>query len=314
MAKIIPACISGEENLLVVIIDCNPVWWGRRQQQAAEPAQIVLSHCLDAIQVFVNSYLMLSHKNRVAVIASHTSKTHFLYPKNMADPRLDQRRGEDGRYEQFATVDDTVVEEIKQFMTSDTTSRELKTDTLLAGSLAVALCYVHRLEKEYQAGQQLNSRVLVIKAAEDSPSQYMNLMNVIFTAQKQNVVIDACILDKESGLLQQASDITGGIYLKIPQMSGLLQYLLWVFLPDLTMREVMALPPKVQVDYRAACFCHRTLIDIGYVCSVCLSIFCSFSPICSTCETAFKLAKPPMFKSKKKKRSLQNGGPSTSLL
>ena len=38
----------------------------------------------------------------------------------MADPRLDQRRGEDGRYEQFATVDDTVVEEIKQFMTSGT--------------------------------------------------------------------------------------------------------------------------------------------------------------------------------------------------
>eukprot|EP00058_Branchiostoma_floridae_P020180 XP_002605670.1 hypothetical protein BRAFLDRAFT_77919 [Branchiostoma floridae] len=86
----------------------------------ALPAKIVLSHCLDVIQVFVNSYLMLSHKNRVAVIASHTSKTHFLYPKNMADPRLDQRRGEDGRYEQFATVDDTVVEEIKQFMTSGT--------------------------------------------------------------------------------------------------------------------------------------------------------------------------------------------------
>ena len=45
----------------------------------------------------------------------------------------------------------------------------------------------------------------------------------------------------------------------------------WVFLPDPTARERLTLPPKVQVDYRAACFCHRNLIDIGYVCSVCLS-------------------------------------------
>ena len=42
----------------------------------------------------------------------------------------------------------------------------------------------------------------------------------------QSVVVDACVLDNESGLLQQACDITGGIYLKIPQLAGLLQYLM----------------------------------------------------------------------------------------
>ena len=45
----------------------------------------------------------------------------------------------------------------------------------------------------------------------------------------------------------------------------------WVFLPEPSTRKKLTLPPKVQVDYRAACFCHRNLIDIGYVCSVCLS-------------------------------------------
>lgn len=79
----------------------------------------------------------------------------------------------------------------------------------------------------------------VIKAAEDSTLQYMNFMNVVFAAQKkvgylddrlntqiwcvvmdsgiqkmiikfllypfflQNVLIDACMLDTDSGLLQQ---------------------------------------------------------------------------------------------------------------
>lgn len=45
----------------------------------------------------------------------------------------------------------------------------------------------------------------------------------------------------------------------------------WVFLPDPATRQKLVLPPAVRVDYRAACFCHRELIDIGYVCSVCLS-------------------------------------------
>lgn len=64
--------------------------------------------------------------------------------------------------------------------------------------------------------------------------------------------------------------------------------------------------PKAQVDFRAACFCHRQLIDIGYVCSVCLSVFCSFTPICSTCDCNFefdlnilKLGKKIDFNSKK---------------
>lgn len=102
----------------------------------------------------------------------------------------------------------------------------------------------------------------------------------------------------------QACDITGGLYLKVPQMPSLLQYLLWVFLPDQDQRSQLILPPPIHVDYRAACFCHRSLIEIGYVCSVCLSIFCNFSPICTTCETAFKISLPPVLKAKKKKQKV----------
>lgn len=56
----------------------------------------------------------------------------------------------------------------------------------------------------------------------------MNYMNVFFTAQKQNVVIDVCALDQHLSLLQQGCDITNGLYLKVPQLQGLLQYLLVV--------------------------------------------------------------------------------------
>lgn len=66
----------------------------------------------------------------------------------------------------------------------------------------------------------------MVTGSGDSASQYMNYMNVFFTAQKQNVVIDVCSLDQHLSLLQQGCDITSGLYLKVPQVQGLLQYLL----------------------------------------------------------------------------------------
>ena len=45
----------------------------------------------------------------------------------------------------------------------------------------------------------------------------------------------------------------------------------WAFLPEPSVRDMLVLPSAVHIDYRAACFCHRTLVDIGFVCSVCLS-------------------------------------------
>lgn len=92
----------------------------------------------------------------------------------------------------------------------------------------------------------------------------------------------------DSSLLQQASYLTNGFYFKVPQISGLLNYLLWLFLPDVSTRKMLVYPPNSQVDFRAACFCHQKVIDVGYVCSVCLSVFCSFTPICTTCNCNFR--------------------------
>ncbi|NXJ94225.1 TF2H3 factor, partial [Corythaixoides concolor] len=286
-----------ELSLLVIVIDTNPIWWGKK---ALGEAEFTLSKCIDAAMVLGNSHLFMNRTNRLAVIASHTQESRFLYPgKRWAFGDLFGDGGssmesncsgsKDGKYELLTAINDAIAEEIKDLMTK-TDMRGQQTETLLAGSLAKALCCI--------------LLITVIKAAEDSALQYMNFMNVIFAAQKQSILIDACVLDSDSGLLQQACDITGGIYLKVPHMPSLLQYLLWVFLPDQEQRSQLVLPPPIHVDYRAACFCHRNLIEIGYVCSVCLSIFCNFSPICSTCETAFKISLPPVMKAKKKKLKL----------
>lgn len=161
-------------------------------------------------------------------------------------------------------------------------------EPLISGALALALCRINRKKEDFQS-----SRVVIITPTSDHPffltSQYMNFMNCFFTSQKMDVVIDVATAnteaeDSSNSILRQACDITGGTYLSISNYKALLQYLMWVLLPDCETRKSLVLPEKIPVGSRAACFCHRTLIDIGYVCSVCLSVFCTFSPICSTCK------------------------------
>ncbi|XP_055386299.1 general transcription factor IIH subunit 3 [Condylostylus longicornis] len=278
-------------SLLVIILDTNP------SQRIIRQNPHHLTQCLDSIVAFGNAHLMQKAQNKLAVLACHHHATEYLYP--MPGKPLEIRQT-DGQYELFTLVEKTIKMNLAKIIN---TVPKINTpcESLLAGSVAMALCYIARINRTKQPGVKLNSRILVLTGSNECASQYMAYMNTFFTAQKQGVVLDVCALDKSLSLLQQGCDITGGQYLRLPILDGLLQYLLWVFLSEPQTRSKLVLPPKTKVDYRAACFCHRELIDIGYVCSVCLSIFCKFSPICTTCHTVFKNPAPLAVKTKKKK-------------
>jgi len=163
----------------------------------------------------------------------------------------------------------------------------------------------------------LTSRILILSASPDNSAQYIPTMNAIFAAQRLGIPIDVLTLASASTFLQQAADATGGIHLaRTTQAShaGLLQTLMLGFLPDPTARQNLILPAQSSgssaggVDFRAACFCHRRIVDVGFVCSICLSIFCEPVPdgTCLTCGSHLALAsygrKPAVVPRKKKKR------------
>jgi transcription initiation factor TFIIH subunit 3 len=167
--------------------------------------------------------------------------------------------------------------------------------TQIAGSLTTALTYINQqtllvsppregMEITLQTTQtavkseqkKLISRLLVVSVSSDLADQYISVMNSIFAAQRLQIPVDVLKLAGTTTFLQQASDATDGIYLApepedLKGGAGLLQYLMMGFLPDATSRQFLNLPGKTDVDFRAACFCHRKVVDIGYVCSVCLS-------------------------------------------
>ncbi|XP_063930293.1 general transcription factor IIH subunit 3-like [Zophobas morio] len=250
-----------ERELLLLIVDVNPYAWSNSKLLE----KISLEKFLDTILVFINSYLLLSHGNLLAVVASHNQSCTILFPEgsNAADSLLLFKAKADNFNAKHS---------------------------LLAAALGKSLCYIHRFRNN-EKFQELLSRILLLTVSEDHSVQYLSIMNSIYAAEKLKIPIDCCVIsENDSGFLQQASTLTKGLYYKV-DLNGskyLLQYLLTIFLPSVELRKDLRLPIQKEVDFRASCFCHNQVISLGFVCSVCLSVYCGDVPICSTCQSRFR--------------------------
>lgn len=266
---------------LYVIIDCCP-------SISVNQRQFV--KWLDSIVTFCNSHLMVDEKNELTLIASFVSSNKVILSTKDGINPAKSIIPKNGQFEKFAFVTEIVrsgiIELVKEHQDA------VPGDCALASAIGISLCRIQR-------NKGLPSRIMIVSCSMQSGSyakQYMNLMNSFFAAQKMNIPIDGCVYMKEDSkrgsVLEQGCDLTGGHFLNVPDIAGNLEYLIWIYLPSATIRETLLLPERRKANHRAVCFCHRNIIDIGYVCSVCLSIFCTFSPICSSCQTHFKIQVP----------------------
>lgn len=145
----------------------------------------------------------------------------------------------------------------------------------LSHMLSMILCQ-HNARKSNSAVK--TAVVVVNDGMATSSSQYVQLMNALFEAQKNDIKINVVDLvkdnaqDYDSVLLKQAASITAGFYIKAHSDKEIIPILL-NFAPDLSAsaRSVLNVPKQENVDFRGSCFCHGKVVDLGYVCSVCLS-------------------------------------------
>ena len=112
---------------------------------------------------------------------SHYRK--FLYPSEDGNSQKCQRAGQ---YDMFAKVDADIRHGLGELISNDTADHaSTKSDSLLGGAMARALCFIHRVQRELGISHQLKPRILVVSGSCDSALQYMTFMNVFFTAQKE---------------------------------------------------------------------------------------------------------------------------------
>nr|POF02401.1 rna polymerase ii transcription factor b subunit 4 [Quercus suber] len=253
------------------------------------------------------------------------------------------------KYRPFAQTEHALLSGLRRLM-GRTTGEAISASpsTMLAGALTLALAHISKQSvalpdsnttshfnysdptavgsnelsadpARSRASLSLTARILVLSVSGDLADRYIEIMNCIFACQRMGVPIDVLKLAGDPVFLQQAADTTGGIYMSLDADSraGLLQYLMFAFLPDQTARQHLIVPGEGEgVDFRAACFCHKRVVDVGFVCSICLSIFCE--PIadgtCLLCGSQLTLANYGQKsivvakKKKKKKKVLENGG------
>ncbi|VDD81911.1 unnamed protein product [Mesocestoides corti] len=291
-------------ELLVVAIDLTPVWWGTYAHE-----NLILPTFIESILAFVNVHLMLSPLNEVAIIGVTPERTEFLWPSPTPIEEFELQPSQYGQYEALTVLGETVRRKVNKLVSScESLNCTVTFSGAVIKALCYFMRRCRELRptvalptnsESTTVGDDLGSllrdnfhaRILVVRAAEDTAAQYLALMNAVFTAQKLRVPIDACIIPpttmshntddplrqssttlqeaSHSSLFQQAADLTGGIYLRVPRPAGLLQYLISVFLPRSGLRSQLILPDSrsasTGVDFRAACFCHRKLVDLAYL-------------------------------------------------
>ncbi|KYR02238.1 general transcription factor IIH [Tieghemostelium lacteum] len=278
-----------DTSLLVIIVDTNIYSWGNRILQMSNKTESTSSTKLGSsligfntfvehLMVFINLHLMLNQENQIAVISSQIGEARFLFP----EPHQSQSTKSEQK-----SIQNIILGKLLHLDTTIKETNQESTSSNFSAALSLSLCYINRIKKEVPI---IRPRIFVLNISPDASSQYISVMNCIFSAQKQSIPLDTCILSQQdSTFLQQASHLTNGIYLKPQRQENLSQYLISTFLMDTYSRKLLQCPTLKSVDYRATCFCHKRIVDIGFVCSVCLSIFCSYSSSCSTCGTKFSL-------------------------
>jgi transcription initiation factor TFIIH subunit 3 len=187
--------------LLVVALDTNP-----SQSILRKNPELLTSTIINSVTAFANAHLMQNPQNKLAFVACHHHTSKFLFPST--EKTLEVRQI-DGQYEYFTFVEKSIKTNLAELL--KTSPKQVNSsESMIAGCLAMILCYIVRTKRAQPPGSHLNCRILVVTGSEDSASQYMTYMNVFFTAQKEKVVIDICALDDTLVLLQQGCDISGG--------------------------------------------------------------------------------------------------------
>jgi transcription initiation factor TFIIH subunit 3 len=135
--------------------------------------------------------------------------------------------------------------------------------------LGRALC-MHREQR---------ARILIFTLREEDKREYLRYLKCMFTAQRFKTRIDAfCLLGNQ--MISQCCASSNGRYSASEEEC--LRFLISLLGSDEGGRP-MSFPTK--------CYCHNRVILLGLVCPICLSVYCSFLPVCKRCKSKFSFIK-----------------------
>ena len=254
-----------EENgeHVVMIVDCSMHSWSKvgelAEQEVPPGRRCNVTLAIESCYVLESAIRLFHADNRTTIIAATGS------PKKLP------------------TVSDLINE-----VTNDPVS--------IVKALTIGLCIINRDAKE-RSSSTTETRIVLITATPISAYDFVTCMNCAFAAQKLGIVIDVFDYSQSTTPeLLQLVHHTNGWYLALSPKDGqqgvLAHALLSNFSASASARKYITPPSCPATDTKTICFCHqKNLISLGYVCSVCLHVFCERKNICRACNSRVLLKK-----------------------
>lgn len=222
-----------------------------------------ISSVLNDLLVFFNLFINTTCGNRIKVIAGK----RVLYDSDS--------RG---------------VDEFVGMLLAELQSEERPADMNLAADFAFALLVINSLAPS-AAGNE--GRVLLISVPKYRPKSYCNYIKCIFSAKKLAVPVDCLSLAEENKFMRQLAGILNGSIFspkkavlpngRIEIDNGENQIFAYLLSTISMNKEIEG----GNVTYEGLCLCHNSSIQVGYLCPICLGIYCKFVPVCRHCKTRF---------------------------
>uniref|UniRef100_A0A0R3RG88 General transcription factor IIH subunit 3 n=1 Tax=Elaeophora elaphi TaxID=1147741 RepID=A0A0R3RG88_9BILA len=254
-------------SCLSIVVDCDARHWGELAEK--ENNVKVISTLIHSITSYITTHMSLSASNRVVVIGVDEALSELTIYSTNTSTDIDMTL--------------SVKTALRNALKKSASSTSVSESAVFAPAIATAICHIFRYKNEVDNG---DGHILIINIGSDLLGEHNILMNIFFAAHKHNILIDVANIGETSPILQQASDITGGTYFNLKKPKQLLEYTTCFTLGRASVRSAFLSPSSsTSVDYRASCHCHGAPVSIGWVCSVCLSVQCHFSPICPACKS-----------------------------
>ena len=261
------AASTGE--LLCVVIEISP-------RAAVSSSGAEFRRVVEATLALRNAHLMCHHSGEFVCCAALPGSTRYA-----AAPRSGGGAGS-----ALATA----------LLDAAEAARDRDEAPATAAAVARSLCYARKRVAAAPPGADVGgARLLLLKLADDDAAQYNATMNGIFAASRYGVVVDAASLAaKPSSLMKQAAHLTGGVFLHVApaKLDQLLASALATFAADAACRKSLNLPFLEEADFRVSCFCCSppNTLDRAWVCTVCLSVYCSQDKGPCPCTAALRAA------------------------
>ncbi|CAI2347507.1 unnamed protein product [Caenorhabditis sp. 36 PRJEB53466] len=294
-------------STLSVLIETSSCSWGKL---AAENGNRTIGILLRALVSFCNAHLAQSASNQLLI---------FAFGRNIDKKMIySSARSED------RDCSSIVVQRVRDILNTDALNKEDRIGVPLGPAMAHAFCHMKKFSKVSSTEQcadslgpqatssaentettteKVTTRAVIISMTPIIGREHGSLMNLFFSAAKQSICVDVISMgeDVTGGVLQQAADITGGLFVHVKKPQALLKTLMTNMLTDPQYRDAFSHLSLNSVDYRASCACHQQLVSSGWVCSVCLSVLCQYTPICKVCKAAFTIANLPRTTARRKR-------------